>query len=243
MAIAAGVGMTPEDLFNALAYDNVLPTSFMERIRWTGGDIHLLADHFEAILLADLGIPYTLTVVGGGTATLYLDDEPSAVRLATGAVMNDNALLESDRTVSLQGLGGQTLIFETRLKLNSEGNIWTTWGLANNTTNNDRVAMILQTLGGAPRVTGCLECHRGGVIAYTPMDLTTLLNMTLYHVYRLEIVPGVSVDAFVDDALIASEIVAGDVPVDQSYRARFFVHAEAGVNKELDVDYWKAWSE
>lgn len=232
-------GVTAQDIWDFLIPLSDLDMSFGKLARYHG----LLSDHFEALTIPDLPNDYTLTVVGGGTGTLFLDDEPSAIRLATGAVMGDSSALQTDQLISLLALGRQTLIYETRLKINSEANIYLLFGLINTTTNLDYVSILLDTAAGAPQNAGAIQSVRNGGVAMTGLNLTGLLDMTLYHTYRIEFTPGTRIDVFVDDVLFGSEIVAANVPDDQSFILQYTVIARAAANIELDSDYYRVWSQ
>lgn len=243
MAMSMNRGFSVDDLLNALVYDNVTPMSLTELLRWGFGDVGQLCDHFEAITVGDLPQDYTVTVVGGAAANLYLDDEPSAIQLDTGAILNDSVAVETDRTVSLLELGGTVLVAEWRAKINNEANIRWDLQIRNPTTNVDLVGFIIQTTAAPPRDTGCGRCWVDGVAAYTPLNLIGLYNLLVYHTFRVEYTPGVSVGFYVDDQLIGTEAVPGNIPVDQSWSVRMYCQALAAAQRTTEIDYFKVWAE
>lgn len=243
MALVAGVGMTPEDLLNALCNDNVTAMSYMEFLRWALGGFGRLSEHFEAFTLADLMIPYTENIIGGGASAVYLDNEPSAIELSSGAVLNDGIQLMSDRTFSLAGLGGTTLVMEARLRINNEANLRWGMGMRNATTNLDLVSIDMDTGAAPPRPNGTIQSYVNGAAFYTDLGLAAAYDLTLYHVYRLEFVPGTRIDAYVDGQLVGSEVVAVEVCDDQTFIADFALFARAGANRQMFLDYYRVWSE
>lgn len=239
MAMSMSRGLTPSAVWDYLFQNIVTDRSIGEVIL----EEMLLFDHFEAITIADLPIAYTGTAVGGGTGAVYLNDEPSAVRLETGAVLNDAYRLDTDETASLLRFGGTRLIAEARLKINSEAQIIFWFGLINETVNMDAALIYLDTGGAAPQPNGVIRSNRAGVAAYTDLALVPTYDMTLYHTYRIELEPGVRIDVYVDNVLVGSEIVAGNVSLDEAFRVTMRCVAQAGPNKYLDVDYYKVWAE
>jgi len=235
---------TGETTLDELLQDHTVTGSFAEFLKWALGDRFALADHFEAITTADLLIPYTETAAGGGTAAVYLDNEPSAVELNSNGVNLDGYTLESDRTFSLQALGGTTLIFECRARINSEADILFQLGMLNSTTNNDGLVARYDTGGGVPSDDGCLSVYRDGAVSDTAATLASTLDLTVYHTYRLEMEPGAEARLYVDDALEATDAVAGNIPIDQTFVAYLILTQRAvGAAKMLYVDYYKVWSE
>jgi hypothetical protein len=212
-------------------------------LRIMAGDYLHLYDHFEAITLADLPIAYTENVIGGGTSTLYLDNEPSAIVLESGAVLNDGIELTSDRTTSLEGLEGTILVMEARLRINNEANLRWGMGLRNATTNIDMVAIHMDTGAGAPQPNGTIQSFVNGAAFYTDLGLAAAYDLTLYHVYRLEITPAGRIDAYVDGQLVGSEVTGAEVPIDQTYVAYFPLFTRAAANREMYIDYYRVWSE
>jgi len=202
-----------------------------ELLKWLLGETYALHEHFEAITIADLKIPYTGTATGGGTAAVYLDNEPSALALSSGGVDNDGYKLESDRTFSLAALGGQTLIIEFKARISSEADIYFSMGIINATTNDDFLLVHMDTDAGAPVDDGCLRSQvDGGGINNALAALASTLDLTAYHIY-------------VDDVLECAESVGANIPADQSYRVTMeLIQRAIGAAKLLYVDYYKVSS-
>lgn len=239
----APIAATVAALLDELAKDHTTAGSIAELIKWALGDRFALCDHFEAVTLADLPIPYSENVIGGGASFIYLDNEASALKLSSGAALNDGIEVTSDRTVSLAALGGTKIVIEARLKVNSEANIRWGMGLRNATTDVDMAAFHMDTGQGAPQPNGTIQSFVDGVGFYTDLGLAATYDLTAYHVYRLEVTPGTRIDAYVDNNLEGSEITGAEVPVDQSFVVYLPLFTRVAANKDLIVDYYKVWSE
>lgn len=240
--VAGSYGLAIEDIITAIESTYGLEAIY-DVLGLVKGDYIRLYEHFEAITVADLLIPYTETVVGAAAATLYVDDLPSAIRLTTGANAGDSVTLSPDRTVSLQALGGTTLVFEIMLKLSHETDFILRAGLSNETTNIDRVWIMIDTAAAAPIDDGVIDGFRNGVEGTVDADLVSGLDLTVYHVYRLEFIPGTSIELFVDDASRGVLNVAANVPDDQAWKIHMFISPRAAAIRTLDIDYYRVWSE
>lgn len=239
----APLAATVAALLDELAKDHAVAGSFMEFLRWNLGHYYILSEHFEALTTLDMLTPFTETATGGGTVSLGLDNDPSFIRLSSGAVNNDGYHLVTDRTASLAALGGSTLIGEFRARISHESDICFGLGFFNGDVNNDYAEVYLNTAGGAPQPNGDIKSSVDGAPFHTDANLVALLDLTDWHIYRVELTPGTSVLLYVDDVLRATENDPGEVPVDMSYSVDIILIARGAANRDLDVDYFKVWSE
>ena len=209
--------------------------------RMAQGERTTLQDHFDAITLGDLSIAYTLTAVGGGAVAFLQDELPSAIQMQSGGGGGDSITLESDKTVSHASLGQQTIHFEARMRISSEANIEFRMGLSNDTVNADRVWVTLDTNGGAPVNDGVLYTNRNGAATNTDANLVSGLDLTLWHVYELIYTPGTDATLLVDGAVRATHVT--NIPEDQAFVPYFYVHERGGGARNMEIDYYKVWSE
>lgn len=190
---------------------------------------------FDARSLTELETGWESTLGGAASVSLAVDDLPSAVRLNGGGTAGDTAMIESWRTVSLQGTGNTKIIFEFRAKLNREDQLDARIALRN--TNNDRIELGLyagRNWGTGDPLHG-LVAWTNGARSATGLDLDTAFDLTVYQVYRLEITPGGVTELYVNDVLQGQ---VGGTPADQSFSIVLMVEADAGSNITaiLDVD-------
>lgn len=245
MAMNMSRGMTPDELFDSIISDNFVPMSFMDRLRFSmlTNKGPWIADHFEAMTLADLPVPWTGTALGAGTVSLVEDDNPSVVHLASNGALNDGYRIDSDILTSCLGLGGQTLCLEARLRLLTEATTHFQITLINATGGNDIVSVLLDSTAGAPGPNGCISSYVNGAQFMTDANLVATEDLTLYHVYRLEFDPAVEIRLFVDGTLRATENDPGEVCPDQAFAIRAYLQARAAANRTMDLDYIKVWGE
>lgn len=237
-------GIVPADIFDYEAYRSSVELSAMEFWRWSLGTRNQLAEHYEAQLLADLDLGYTEAIVGASASALFVDNEASVLLLETGNVNANSIIHDSDKTFSLLGLGGQTLKMEMRFRISRETDIDFRMGMRNDDVDVDEVMVWLNSAGAPPIDDGVLRTAvDGGGDINVDANLASVLDLTLYHTYRLEMEPGVAARLYVDDVLVATQPVGGNVPVDMSYAAYFHLITRAASVVSLWMDYWKVWSE
>lgn len=189
-------------------------------------------EDFEAWTKADLQLPFT-TTSGPKATRLGVDGLPSAIQIDSGAVDGNVQTERSDPTVSLVGLGGTTILFETRAKISQEANAAFRMGLVNMNADRDEAEVVLDTEAASVDV-GAVRAWVDGADTVQEVDLVGNFDLTVYHTYRLEVVPGGSVELFVDDV---SQGQVGIAPVDMPHRIQLESQEAGGTATLLDVDY------
>jgi hypothetical protein len=194
-------------------------------------------ESFDAQTLSDLETGWTTQTQGSASISLQVDELPSAVRLDGGGTAGDTAAIESQRTVSLEGRDESTIVVSIRAKVNREDRIDTQLSLRCNKGDRDEIQIGLynsRNWGTGSSLHG-LVAWDDGTRTSSDLSLKSNFDLTAYHEYRLEVVPGGATELFVDG--VSQGTVQG-TPTDQSFVIKLRAQADSGENvtARLDVE-------